>query len=85
VILKEDLDRRGRREGEIVGLMREGLLEMHFPEDRIEVIHDEIQALERGMNMIAEDALLVVLADRVVEALKTVCDHPLAQSSPVMA
>ena len=85
VILKEDLDRRGRKEGEIVGLLREGLLGAGFSEDRIEVIYDEISALERGMNMIAEDALLVVLADRVTEALKTVCDHPLAKPAPVMA
>jgi hypothetical protein len=37
------------------------------------------------MTMLSEDALLVVLADRVAEAIKVVCDHPLAQSSPVMA
>jgi cyanophycin synthetase len=85
VILKEDLDLRGRQRGGIVALMKEGLAEAGFAEDRIEVIHDELEALERGMGMLSEDTLLVVLADRVVEALKVVSDHPLAQSAPVMA
>jgi cyanophycin synthetase len=75
VIVKEDHDRRGREPGEIAALIREGLLEAGLPDDRIEIVLGESEAIERGIALLTEDAVLVVLADEVVGALAIVGEY----------
>jgi cyanophycin synthetase len=70
VIVKEDADRRGRPPGEISRLLVEGLREGGLPADRIEVIPDEREALERLVGMLEEGDLGFVLADHVSDLLR---------------
>ena len=72
VILREDADRRGRAPGEIAGLMTEGLIEAGLPPERLTFIADEREALARGIGMLREDDLMVIVADKVPETLATV-------------
>jgi cyanophycin synthetase len=72
VIIKEDVDRRGRGRGEIAQLLTEGLVEAGLDRSRIEVRFEEDEAINRGLDLLGEDDLLVIHADRVPETLATV-------------
>jgi cyanophycin synthetase len=72
VILKEDIDRRGRERGEIAGLLREGLVAGGLDPARIEVKYEEDEAINYGLDLLGEDELLVIHADRVPATLAAV-------------
>jgi cyanophycin synthetase len=77
VVVKEDADRRGRAQGAIASLIVEGLRAGGMTDDRIEIILDEGEAIDRGMARLGEDEVLVVLADKVSPVLERVRRHAL--------
>jgi len=74
LILREDEDRRGREAGAIAALMKEGLLDVGVAEDRIAFIPDEVEALKKGIAMLTEDDIFVVIVDKVQQTLALVRD-----------
>jgi cyanophycin synthetase len=72
VVIKEDVDRRGRAEGEIAALLTEGLVEGGMSPDAIEVKYEESEAINRGLDLLSEDDLLVIHADKVPATLAAV-------------
>jgi cyanophycin synthetase len=68
IIFREDPARRGRRPGEIIGLLAEGALAEGFPEERIKRILDEDEAADLCLSM-ARPGDLVVLTPTDVEAM----------------
>jgi cyanophycin synthetase len=70
VVVKEDEDRRGRRPGEVAGLLRAGLHEGGMDEDRIEEVREEAAAVERALEIAGDGDLVVVLADHVRDILE---------------
>ncbi|HEU5051236.1 MAG TPA: cyanophycin synthetase [Gemmatimonadales bacterium] len=78
VILKEDDDLRGRGEGEVIGLLREGLMEAGMPAERIEDRRYEREAVARGLELLEEHDLLVILAVDVPAVLEQL--RPIATS-----
>ena len=69
VIIKEDSDLRGRRPGEIAALVREGLVRGGLSEDQIDVVHDELEAVESAISMLDDRDIAVILADDVTGVL----------------
>jgi len=72
VIIKEDIDRRGRARGEIAKLLSEGLVEGGMDPSRIEVLYEENEAIRRGLDLLGEEDLLVIHADKVPGTLAAV-------------
>ncbi|HEY2065464.1 MAG TPA: cyanophycin synthetase, partial [Gemmatimonadaceae bacterium] len=72
IILKEDVDRRGRAPGEISRLLTEGLVAEGMEADRIEIHSDENEAVSAGLDLLRDDDFLVVLADNVPVTLDLV-------------
>jgi cyanophycin synthetase len=72
VIIKEDIDRRGRGRGEIAQLLTEGLIDAGLDRSRIEVWLEEHEAINRGLDLLGEDDLLVIHADKVPATLAAV-------------
>jgi cyanophycin synthetase len=72
VIIKEDIDPRGRRRGEIAALLREGLIQGGMEPDRIDVRYEEDEAINQGLDLLGEDDLLVIHADKVAGTLAVV-------------
>jgi cyanophycin synthetase len=70
VIVKEDNDRRGREPGEITALVREGLIAGGLPEHEIEVVTDEMEAVDRVVALLDDRDIGVVLADDVPGVLE---------------
>jgi cyanophycin synthetase len=65
VIVKEDDDLRGRRPGEVAGLLVEGLREAGLHVDQIEQQPGEAAAVARALEVLGEGDVAVVLADDV--------------------
>jgi cyanophycin synthetase len=78
VILKEDVDLRGRAPGEISALLREGLAQEGYDPARIELVPDELGAVRRGLELLDERDLLVVMAVDIPAVLEEI--RPLRSS-----
>jgi cyanophycin synthetase len=74
-IVKEDHDLRGRAEGEVAGLLAEGLREGGMDAGRIELLRTEKQAVERLLDVLGEGELGIVLADDVRYVLAQIQPH----------
>ncbi len=72
VIVRDDKYRRGRAPGEISRLIAQGLREGGMREDQIEIVHNEVQALEHAMAVMQDNDLVFVLADEVPVVLEQV-------------
>jgi cyanophycin synthetase len=81
VIIKEDDEPRGRDRGAVAELLREGLHEGGMSDDRIEVIHDETEAVSRALDRLDADTLGMVLAADVRNVLSLV--EARARGNPV--
>jgi cyanophycin synthetase len=64
-ICKEDDHRRGRAPGEVPDRLRRALLDAGVPEDAIEVVPDEQEAVLRGLTTSEPGDLLVVYGDQI--------------------
>jgi cyanophycin synthetase len=69
VVLYEDACQRGRADGEVIGLLREGL-EGAQRASLIEEIRGEFIAIDRGLSLLNPGDQCLVLVDQVQEALE---------------
>jgi cyanophycin synthetase len=76
VIVKEDADRRGRAAGESADLITQGLREVGVSSHQIEVVHSELDAIDRAVSLLEPDDLGVVLVDDVPGVLEKVRGLP---------
>jgi cyanophycin synthetase len=81
VIVKEDNDLRGRAPGEITRLTTEGLTAGGMTPDHIEVVPDELAAVDRAVDLLGDRDIAVVLADDV----QAVLDHLHPRALPAAA
>ena len=73
-ICRQDDRRRGREDGEVPGLLRASLLEHGVPEDRIEVIPDEREAMDRALEVAGPGDLVLFFADAVARGWKQITE-----------
>jgi cyanophycin synthetase len=71
-IIKEDQDLRGRDPGEVAALIGDSLRAAGLPNERIVVIPSEAEAVARAMDIVGEDDLVFILADKVPKTLALV-------------
>ncbi|MDQ7794408.1 MAG: cyanophycin synthetase [bacterium] len=71
IIIKEDLDLRGRSTGEVAGLILRGVLEAGVPDQNVEIILDEADALARAIRGAGAGDLVVVFFERHDRVLQT--------------
>jgi cyanophycin synthetase len=65
IIVKEDENLRGRKPGEVAALVVEGLRHKGVGEENIEIVPDEIDAIERALQCASPEDLVTILADHV--------------------
>lgn len=70
VILKEDENRRGRSPGEIARVIREGLANAGIGPRQVTTVYSEREAVERAVEEMGEEDLVVVLVDDVPAVLE---------------
>ncbi|BAZ53093.1 cyanophycin synthetase [Nostoc sp. NIES-4103] len=71
IIVKEDDDTRGRPRGSASDLMTKGITQVK-PDSRFEVILDETQAINKGLDMAPNNGLVVILPESVSRAIKLI-------------
>ncbi|WP_125153322.1 cyanophycin synthetase [Clostridium rectalis] len=72
IYIKEDLDKRGREEGEVANILKDGVLESGFTEDNIKVILDEKEALKVAINNSKKGDLIIIFFEKYEPLLKIV-------------
>jgi cyanophycin synthetase len=77
VILYQDAAQRGRADGEVIGLLREGL-EGALRTTVVEAVHGEFLAIDTALARLSEGDLCLILVDQVQEAL----DHIAMRIAP---
>ncbi len=65
LIIKEDDDRRGRPVGQSAALMKRGAISAGMSEERIEIVPDEVEAVERGLGQAIKSDVVVITADNI--------------------
>jgi cyanophycin synthetase len=68
VILYEDQCQRGRADGEVIAIMREGLASSKQVK-KVEEFHGEFLAIDKALEQIQEGDICLILVDQVDEAL----------------
>ena len=71
-IVRQDDGLRGRAAGEVADLLRAGLRAHAVSEDRIEVILDEQQAIDAGLNACEPGDLLLIFGDNISRCWKQI-------------
>jgi cyanophycin synthetase len=66
IVIREDLDLRGRRPGEMAALIRSAVLE-ELHESTVEVVIDELDAVSRALNLASPGEAIVCFCDRKQE------------------
>jgi cyanophycin synthetase len=72
IYIKEDLDKRGRKEGEVARILEKGVLK-HKKTKNIDIILDEVEALDSAINNSIDGDVIVVFFEefeRLVDYLK---------------
>ncbi|HEY0098723.1 MAG TPA: cyanophycin synthetase [Pyrinomonadaceae bacterium] len=74
IIIKEDKDLRGRRKGEVAGVLCRAVNEAS-PDRECRVVLDEIAAFSRELNEMKEGDVLVIFYDRLEPVLEVLEQH----------
>lgn len=78
-IVREDRHPRGRRPGEVSGLMRQALIDNGVAADAIRVIPDELEATRAALDSAESDDLVLLLADTPDQVWEIVTTYSLAE------
>lgn len=72
IYLYEGYDQRGRPDGEILRLLREGVLSAGFPEPRLKTFHDPGEAWRKALMKGRPGRLIVILSPRAEATLEVI-------------
>jgi cyanophycin synthetase len=80
MVLKEDDDRRGRKDGAISAIIREAAMEAGMRDEQIIVVLDERAAVRHALSLGRAGDLIVVFADNITPVWKTIIYYGKPQS-----
>jgi cyanophycin synthetase len=72
IYIKEDIDLRGRKQGEVAGLLNQSILESGFRKEDIQVVFSEVQALEKAMLDAQPGDLIILFYEQLDAALQVI-------------
>ncbi|CAN5588149.1 cyanophycin synthetase [soil metagenome] len=78
-IVREDRHPRGRRPGEVAGIMRQALIDNGVAADAIRVIPDELEATRAALDSAESDDLVLLLADTPDQVWEIVTTYSLTE------
>lgn len=74
IYIKEDIDKRGRDNGEVADLLKKGVIESGFNKNNLKSILDETEALEEALDNSMPGDLIIMFYEKYEPALKIVKD-----------
>lgn len=75
IYIKEDNDKRGRRNGEIAKLLEKGVINSGFNNKNLEIILDEAKALEKAMDNSKPGDIIIIFFEKYEPLQKLVKDR----------
>lgn len=69
VVIKEDMDLRGRAPGEVAGLMAQAALQAGLKKEKLETVLAETDAVRRAMEIAKEGDLMVIFYEKIEPVL----------------
>jgi cyanophycin synthetase len=75
LVVKEDDNRRGRKNGAIAQIIRYAAIEAGMVASQIQVVLDELEAVRHALSIAEKDDLLVIFADEITAVWKEVIYH----------
>jgi len=75
--IKEDIDRRGRKKGEVADILKMGVLSTGFENKKIDIILDEKDALKKAIDRAKAGDLIIIFFEKREPLLKIVNDAKL--------
>jgi cyanophycin synthetase len=72
LVIKEDNDRRGRKDGDIAKLLWEAAHDAGMPPDRMITVLDELEATRHALSLAEPDDLVVICADEITAVWKEI-------------
>jgi len=75
LVIKEDNDRRGGKDGDIATLLWEAAHDAGMPPDRMITVLDELEATRHALSLAEPDDLVVICADEITAVWKEVIYH----------
>ncbi|GAA0728336.1 cyanophycin synthetase [Clostridium malenominatum] len=72
IYIKEDIDKRNRKEGEVASLLTKGVLNSGFEEKNINITLDEIEALKKAIKESKKGDLIIIFFENYEPLLKIV-------------
>ncbi|MFL0267167.1 cyanophycin synthetase [Candidatus Clostridium radicumherbarum] len=72
IYIKEDMDKRGRRNGEIAKLLEKGVLSSEFNHKNLETILDEVEALEKAIDKSKPGDIIIIFFEKYEPLLNLV-------------
>lgn len=64
IIIREDINRRGRAEGEIAGILRDAAIDGGLNGEAVHIVLDEFDAVRAGVERTGKDELIVLMIDK---------------------
>lgn len=64
IVIREDANPRGRRRGEVAGMLREAISSAKPENGNVDIVLDELEAAREAINRAARNDLVVLFADR---------------------
>ena len=68
IVIREDVNRRGRADGEIAEILRQSARDAGMADDRICIVLEEIEAVNAAIELAERDDLVVLLVDKPAAA-----------------
>ncbi len=75
VVIREDFKRRGRGRGEVSELIHQAMLDEGFPEERLKVCPEEVDAVQLALDTAQRDDLVLYFADDVDLAIRMLDEY----------
>ena len=67
LVIREDDNTRGRKRGEISGILRDSAVSAGIAEDRVSIVLDELEAVKAAVGMSSKTELVVLMVDKPAE------------------
>jgi cyanophycin synthetase len=68
IVIREDVNRRGRADGEIAAIIRQSALDSGMAADRLQIVLEEMEAVNAAIEIAERDDLVVLLVDKPAAA-----------------
>ena len=65
IYLKEDVDLRGRKHGEVAGILYDTVTKNGYDKEKIEIVYQEIDALKKAMELSNENDFIVIFYEKL--------------------